>query len=118
MSTLMANKSTKKTKATDPNAEDLTNANVTPQHEYGLLEDPDALADRLSQSEDFVKKHKNTLIGVFVVIALAIAGTFFYYSYKKNQEVEAQKAMFQAVYDFEADSLNTALKGDARYKGL
>ncbi|KAA9340328.1 tetratricopeptide repeat protein [Adhaeribacter soli] len=112
----MANKSTKKPNATDPNAENLTNA--TPQHEYEFLENPDAIADRLAQSEDFVKKHKNTLLGVFAALALLIAGGFFYYSYKQNQEEEAQVAMFQAVYDFEADSLNKALKGDARYKGL
>jgi tetratricopeptide (TPR) repeat protein len=106
---------------TDPNAAKATNpaeAAAAKQREYELLENPDALADRIAQSEDFVKKHKNTLIGVFVAIALVIAGGFAYYSYKKSQEEEAQKAMFQAVYDFEADSLDKALKGDARYKGL
>jgi len=104
---------------TNPNAAKPTNAaGAAKQNEYALLENPDALADRLTQSEDFVKKHKNTLLGVFAAIALVIAGGFFYYSYKKNQEEEAQKAMYQAVYDFEADSLKTALKGDARYKGL
>ena len=107
---------------TDPNAAKATNpadeAAAAKQREFELLENPDALADRIAQSEDFVKKHKNTLIGVFAAIALVIAGVFAYYSYKKSQEEEAQKAMFQAVYDFEADSLDKALKGDARYKGL
>jgi tetratricopeptide (TPR) repeat protein len=104
---------------TDPNAAKPANAtDAAKQHEYELLENPDALADRISQSEDFVKKHKNTLLGIFGVIALVIAGGFFYFSYKKSQEEEAQKAMFTAVYDFEADSLAKALKGDARYKGL
>jgi tetratricopeptide (TPR) repeat protein len=112
----MANKRTTTPGVTDPNAPDNTKANT--QHEYELLENPDAIADRIAQSEDFVKKHKNTLLGVFAALALLIAGGFFYYSYKKTQEEEAQKAMFQAVYDFEADSVQTALKGDARYKGL
>lgn len=122
----MANKIT-----TDPNANAANAANnprrgnaaanavPTPETtEYGLLEDPDLLAERLSHTEDFVKKHKNTLIGVFAVLALLVAGGFFYYSHKQSQEVEAQQAMFQAVYNFEADSLNLAIKGDARSKGL
>ena len=112
----MANKSTKKPNTTDPNADEF--ANKAPHHEYEFLENPDALADRISQSEDFVKQHKNTLIGIFGVIALVIAGSFAWFGYKKSQEEEAQIAMFQAVYDFEADSLNKALNGDARYKGL
>jgi tetratricopeptide (TPR) repeat protein len=112
----MANKSTKKPNTTDPNAEEFVNE--TPRQEFELLENPDAIADRISQSEDFVKKHKNTLLGIFGAIALVIAGGFAYFGYKKSQEEEAQIAMFQAVYDFEADSLNKALNGDARYKGL
>jgi tetratricopeptide (TPR) repeat protein len=110
---------------TDPNSAKAPNANAAKaadtakHHEYDLLQDPDALAERLTAgSEDFVKKHKNTLIGVFVAIALVIAGGFAYYSYKKTQEDEAQREMYQAVYAFESDSLATALKGDARYKGL
>ena len=116
MSTLMANKSTKKPISTDPAAADMTNAET--QHQYEFLENPDAIADRLAQSEDFVKKHKNTLLGVFAALALLIAGGFFYYSYKKSQEDEAQKAMFHAVYNFETDSLTTALKGTKDYPGL
>ncbi len=114
---------------TNPNAANQTNpknaaeaaaaaAAAEKQREYELLENPDALAERISQSEDFVKKHKNTLLGIFAAIALVIAGAFAYYSYKKTQEADAQREMFQAVYAFEADSLNAALKGDARYKGL
>ncbi|HSI89736.1 MAG TPA: tetratricopeptide repeat protein [Adhaeribacter sp.] len=107
----MANKSTTNPRSTDPKA-------AKAQHEYELLENPDALADRISQSEDFVKKHKNTLLGIFVAIALLIAAGFAYYSYQKNQEVEAQNALYPAVYQFEADSLNKALAGDARFMGL
>jgi len=108
---------------TDPNAakanKPADEAAAAKQREFELLQDPDALAERLTHgSEDFVKKNKNVLLGAFVAIALVIAGGFAYYSYKKNKEVEAQREMFQAVYAFEADSLNTALKGDARYKGL
>lgn len=102
---------------TDPNAANATNA--AKKSEFDLLQDPDALAERLTYgSEDFVKKNKNVLLGAFVAIALVIAGAFGYYSYKKTQEADAQREMFQAVYAFESDSLATALKGDARYKGL
>lgn len=101
---------------TDPDAAKAKKAaEEAKQHEYDLLQDPDALAERLtSGSEDFVKKHKNTLIGVFVAIALVIAGSFAYYGFKKSQEEEAQIALYPAVYDFEADSLAKALKGDPR----
>jgi len=89
------------------------------ESEFEILENPDVLADRLTHgSEDFVKKNRNMLIGLFVVIAAAIVGGFFYYNYRNTQNTEAQAAMFQAVYYFEADSLNAALKGDGQYKGL
>lgn len=83
-----------------------------------LVENPDALADRLSQSEDFVKKNKSKLLGVFIAIAAAIVGGFLYYNYRSTQNVEAQNAMFQAVYYFEADSLSKALNGDGQNAGL
>ncbi|TXK21362.1 tetratricopeptide repeat protein [Pontibacter qinzhouensis] len=83
-----------------------------------LVENPDALADRFTQSEDFVKKNKNTLLGVFIAIAALIVGGFLYYNYRTTQNQKAQEAMFQAVYYFEADSLNKALNGDGQYDGL
>ncbi len=86
--------------------------------EYELIENPDALAERLSQSEEYVKKNKNLLIGLIAAIALAIAGAFFYFSNKTTKENEAQASMFQAVYYFEADSLNKALNGDGQAIGL
>ncbi|WP_242921582.1 tetratricopeptide repeat protein [Pontibacter liquoris] len=83
-----------------------------------LVENPDALADRLVSSEDFVKRNKSMLIGVFALIAAVIVGGFLYFNYRRTQNAEAQKAMFQAVYYFEADSLNKALNGDGQYDGL
>lgn len=83
-----------------------------------LVENPDALADRLVQSEDFVKKNKSKLLGVFAAIAALIVAGFLYYNYRNTQNEEAQQAMFQAVYYFEADSLNKALNGDGQYDGL
>ncbi|WP_439880881.1 tetratricopeptide repeat protein [Pontibacter sp. MBLB2868] len=83
-----------------------------------LVENPDALADRLSQSEDFVKKNKSKLLGVFAAIAAIVVAGFLYYNYRSSQNQEAQNAMFQAVYYFEADSLNKALNGDGQYLGM
>ncbi|MCC9165335.1 tetratricopeptide repeat protein [Pontibacter harenae] len=84
-----------------------------------LVENPDVLADRLTTgSEDFVKKNKATLLGVFIAIAALIVGGFLYYNYRSTQNQEAQEAMFQAVYYFESDSLDKALNGDGQYDGL
>ncbi|WP_114777638.1 tetratricopeptide repeat protein [Botryobacter ruber] len=83
-----------------------------------IVENPDALADRLAQSEDFVKRNKGTLLGVFIAIAALIVGGFLYYNYRSSQNREAQEAMFQAVHYFEADSLGKALNGDGQYEGL
>jgi tetratricopeptide (TPR) repeat protein len=83
-----------------------------------LVENPDALAERLVQSEDFVKKNKSKLLGVFAAIAAIVVAGFLYYNYRSTQNAEAQQAMFQAVYYFESDSLNKALNGDGQYDGL
>ncbi|PRY15034.1 tetratricopeptide repeat protein [Pontibacter ummariensis] len=83
-----------------------------------LVENPDALADRLTQSEDFVKRNKTKLLVVFAAIAALIVAGFLYYNYRSTQNREAQQAMFQAVYYFEADSLSKALEGDGQYEGL
>jgi tetratricopeptide (TPR) repeat protein len=51
-------------------------------------------------------------------VAAAVIGGFLFYNYRNTQERDAQAAMFQAVYYFEADSLNAALKGDGQNEGL
>jgi len=92
---------------------------VKKHNEYEeLVENPDALADRFAQSEDFVKRNKSKLLGVFAAIAALIVAGFLYFNYRTTQNAEAQEAMFQAVYYFEADSLDKALNGDGQYDGL
>ncbi len=93
----------------------------TKKHESDLelMENPDALADRLvGGSEEFVVKHKNLLIGLFVAIAAAVVGGFLYYQNQQAKNQEALGAMFQAEYYLEADSLNKALNGDGQYAGF
>lgn len=83
-----------------------------------LVENPDALADRFADSEDFVKRNKSMLLGIFALVAAVIVGGFLYFNYRRTQNAEAQRAMFQSVYYFEADSLNRALNGDGQDDGL
>ena len=86
--------------------------------EHPLMEDPDALAMRLVESEDFVRRNKNVLLGLLALVVLAVAGGFGYYMWRNSQNEKGQAAMFQAVSYWEADSLQKALKGDGRNLGL
>ncbi len=76
-----------------------------------ILEDPGAL---VSKAEEFLnnKKNRNLTLIIGSIVALVIAGVFGYRYYISNQDQEAQREMFQAVYYFEADSLGKALNGD------
>ena len=86
--------------------------------ENPLLEDPDALAARLAESEDFVRNHRNLLLGILAAVVLAVVGGFGFYTWRNNQDAKAQSSMFRAVNYWEADSLNKAVKGDGKAPGL
>ncbi|GAB3574724.1 tetratricopeptide repeat protein [Hymenobacter daeguensis] len=86
--------------------------------ENPLLEDPDALAARLAESEDFVRNNRNILLGILAVVVLAIVGGFGFYTWRNQQDDKAQASMFRAVNNWEADSLNKAVKGDGKAPGL
>jgi tetratricopeptide (TPR) repeat protein len=88
------------------------------KHEHELLENPEALAHKLEDAETWAERHPKTIIGIAVAIALAVGGYFGFQYYKDNQDVEAQREMFQAVYYFEQDSLDLALKGDGNNLGF
>jgi tetratricopeptide (TPR) repeat protein len=90
----------------------------TEQHKHELIENPQALADKLQGAETWVERHPKTVIGVSLIIALVVGGYFAFQYYKDNQEQEAQKEMFQAVRYFEADSLELALNGDGNNLGF
>jgi TolA-binding protein len=91
------------------------NKNV--QH-HDMLEKPEALAETITKSEEWIEKHQTLLISIFGVIALAVAGGFFYNYYMSKQNDLAQDDMFQAVYYFEADSVDLALRGDGNNYGF
>jgi len=96
-----------KTKKTDQGAEDL-----------GVLESAEKLTDQLIEVETFFEKNKKLLGSIGLAIAAIIAGVAFYVNYMNGQEDEAQQEMYQAIYYFEADSLNKALKGDGSNSGF
>ena len=86
--------------------------------ENPLLEDPDALALRLANSEDFLRRNRNLLLTLLVAV-VAVVGGFFGYTYWRNQQnSQGQAAMFRAVDHWETDSLKQALQGDGKLPGL
>jgi TolA-binding protein len=87
-------------------------------YEHPLLEDPNALANRLEDSELFVRRNKNLVFGALAVLVLAVVGAFGYYYWRTSQDEKAQAAMFPAVSYWEADSLKKAMKGDGQAAGL
>ncbi|RZK21820.1 MAG: cytochrome C biosynthesis protein [Hymenobacter sp.] len=86
--------------------------------ENPLLEDPDALANRLAESEDFVRRNRNLLLGVLVAVVAVVGGVFGYTYWRTQQNEQGQAAMFRAVDYWEADSLSKAAKGDGKHPGL
>lgn len=88
------------------------------QHSSDILENPDALAEQISRSEAFIKNNQNAVFSVVGVIIAAVMGYFTYNYYIDNQNEVAQGELFQAVYYFEADSLDLALNGDGNSLGL
>jgi len=85
---------------------------------HDMLEKPEALAEQISRSEQFVEKHQTLMLSVLGVIALIVAGGFLYKYYMNGQNELAQDEMFQAVYYFEQDSLDLALRGDGNRFGF
>jgi len=88
------------------------------EHKHELLENPEALQHKLEDAEHWLEKNPKIVIGIAAVVVLAVAGYFGFHYYKGNQETEAQKEMFQAVYYFEQDSLAKALNGDGNTLGF
>ena len=88
------------------------------EHKHELVENPQALAEKLQGAETWVERHPKAGIGILAAIILIVGGYFGSQYYKDSQEGEAQREMFQAVYYFEADSLDLALNGDGNNLGF
>lgn len=83
-----------------------------------FLESSDLLREKLSNTEEYIEKHKNIVFSVFGVILLVVIGYFLFKYYVKTQNNKAEVDMFQAIYYYEADSLNKALNGDGNNYGF
>ncbi len=83
-----------------------------------LLETPEALQDKIVDTEEYIKQHSTVFIIGAAIIVLAVAGYFGYQYYQTSQNQSAQEEMFQAIYYFESDSLNLALNGDGNNYGF
>ena len=88
------------------------------EHKHELVENPQALAEKLHGAETWIERHPKATVGALVAVLLLVGGYFGFQYYKDNQEAEAQREMFQAIYYFEADSLELALNGDGNNLGF
>lgn len=88
------------------------------EHKHELIENPEALKQKLAGAESWLESNPKIAIGVTAAILLIIGGYFGFNYYKDSQNVLAQKEMFQAVFYFEADSLEKALNGDGNNLGF
>jgi TolA-binding protein len=88
------------------------------EHKHELLENPEALKEKLGGAEKWMEQNPKVIIGLTAIILLAVGGYFGFDYYKKTQNAEAQREMFQAVFYFEADSLDKALNGDGNNLGF
>ncbi len=83
-----------------------------------LLENPEVLAEQISKTEEFLEKNRKWVFIVGGTLAIIVAAYFSYNYWITNQNTTAQNEMFQAVYYFEADSLDKALQGDGNNLGF
>lgn len=87
-------------------------------HKNELIENPEAIADRLHGAETWIERHPKATVGVLIAVLVLVGGYFGFQYFKDNQEAEAQQEMFQAIYYFESDSLDLALNGDGNNLGF
>ena len=76
--------------------------------------------DALTQSEAFLIKYKNAIIGGVVAVIIIVAGFIMYKNlYAEPREEKAQAALFKGQEYFEQDAFEQALNGDSiRYGGF
>ena len=70
--------------------------------------------DALTQSEAFLIKYKNAIIGGVVAVIIIVAGFIMYKNlYAEPREDKAQAALFKGQEYFEQDAFEQALNGDS-----
>jgi TolA-binding protein len=88
------------------------------QEQTDVLESSEALAGKLESAEHWIERHPKTFFAITGALLLAVGGYFGFRFWVDNQEAEAQKEMFQAVFYYESDSLDLALNGDGNNLGF
>jgi len=88
------------------------------EHKHELLENPEALKEKLAGAESWLEQNPKIVVGIAAAILIIVGGYFAFNYYKDGQNDLAQREMFQAVYYFEADSLEKALNGDGNNLGF
>ena len=83
-----------------------------------IIEDSEALKKEVFKVEGFFEKNKKATAIAGGILLAVVAGFVAYNYWNKDREKEAQAAMFDAVYSFEADSTSLALKGQGGNEGL
>jgi len=83
-----------------------------------IIEDSEALKKEVFKVESFFEKNRKLVAVAIGFVFGVLAGYFGYNYWNKTQEKEAQSALFDAVYSFEADSTSQALKGQGGNEGL
>jgi len=91
---------------------------VKPTKGEELLENPQALAEQLNKTEQFLEQNRKMVLIVGGAIAVVVGLYFLYNYFTTTRNDTAQKELFQAVYYFEADSLDKALNGDGNNYGF
>lgn len=86
--------------------------------ETQIIEDPGALREKLSKTEDFLERNRKMVLVIGGIVVALIAAYILFRTYINNRNQTAQENMFQAVYYFESDSLNAALMGDGNNYGF
>lgn len=80
-----------------------------------LFENPEVLQEKLSESQEFIDKNKNVILGALVAVVLIIGGYFAYGVYIDKQDDLAQAELSPAVFYLEKDSIQQALEGDGNF---
>lgn len=78
----------------------------------GRFEDPEAIQQGISKTQELIEKNKVAIVGVVVLLVAGIVGLITFNSYQQGNEQEAQVELFPAVFYLEKDSLEKALEGD------
>lgn len=87
-------------------------------HGIEIIENAEELKKEFFKYEGLLEKNKKVLSYIGGGILALVALYFGYKYWNQTQEKEAQAAMFDAVFSFEADSTAKALKGQGGNEGL